>query len=192
MSEPVTAPDAAPAAPAADPAAPKPATPSRAAAALAAFRAKRAAAPAAAPVAPVEAAPAGDPAAAPAIPAEIADAAKRWSEHIKAETARIATLAEGLSDEDKALIAGVPDVAMKAKILERLKGNAEAAPVKEKAKPRAAGGPPPASTVDFSSALKDPQAMADAKARDPQGLKAFLSRAMNGTASRSTLDRGRA
>ena len=192
MSEPVTAPDAAPATPAADPAAPKAATPSKAQAALAAFRAKRAAAPApaSAPAAPVAAVP-GEPAA-PAIPAEIADAAKRWNDHLKAETARIAAAAEGLSDEDKALIAGVPDVAMKAKILERLKGAAETTPPKEKAKPRAAGGPPSASTVDFSAALKDPQAMADAKARDPQGLKAFLSRAMNGTASRSTLDRGRA
>lgn len=192
MSEPVTAPDAAPATPAADPAAPKAPAPSRAQAALAAFRAKRAAVPAPAAAAPAAPVVPGDPAA-PAIPAEIADAAKRWNEHLKAETARIAAASEGLSDEDKALIAGVPDVGMKAKILERLKSGAEGTnPPKEKAKPRAAGGPPSASTVDFSAALKDPQAMADAKARDPAGLKAFLSRAMNGSASRSTLDRGRA
>jgi hypothetical protein len=111
---------------------------------------------------------------------------------VKGEAARINALAATLSDDDKSILEAVSDLGARARLLERLKASLPSEPVKEKAKPRAAGGPPAASVVDFTSALKDPQAMADAKARDPQGLKAFLSRAMNGTASRSTLDRGRA
>lgn len=179
-----------PAAPAAaDPAAQV----SKAAAALAAFRAKRAAPPAdpAAPAAPAAVpAPGTPPAAAPApaIPADIADSARRWAEHVKAEAARIATLAEGLSDEDKALLSGISDVALRAKVLDRLRGATVAEPAKVPAKPRPAGGPPSASAVDFGSTLKDPRAMSEAKAKDPAGFAAFMSSALSRAGRKSTLD----
>lgn len=182
---PVTAAEAPAAAPAPTEAPKAPVqTPSRAAAALAAYRAKA--------VKPAAAATPDAPRDTPAIPSDVAEAARRWAAHVKSEAARINALAATLSDDDKSILEAVSDLGARARLLERLKASLPSEPVKEKAKPRAAGGPPAASVVDFTSALKDPQAMADAKARDPQGLKAFLSRAMNGTASRSTLDRGRA
>lgn len=178
--------------PPAAPAAADPAQPSKAAAALAAFRAKRAAPPAdpAAPAAPAAAPAPGTPpaAAAPAIPADIADSARRWAEHVKTEAARIATLAEGLSDDDKALLAGITDVGLKARVLDRLKGAAVAEPAKVAAKPRPAGGPPSSSSVDFGAAIKDPRAMAEAKAKDPAAFASFFSSALSRAGRKSTLD----
>ena len=175
--------------PPAAPAAADPAQPSKAAAALAAFRAKRAAPPAD-PAAPAAAPAPGTPpaAAAPAVPADVADGARRWAEHVTAEAARIATLAEGLSDDDKALLAGITDVALRAKVLDRLKGATLAEPAKAPAKPRPAGGPPSSSSVDFGAAIKDPRAMAEAKAKDPAAFASFFSSALSRAGRKSTLD----
>jgi len=166
--------------------------PSKAASALASFRAKRASVAAPAPGAPAPAAD-GAPvvaqvAAAPTIPADVADGAKRWAAHVKAEAARITAAAEGLSDEDKALLAGVDDVALKARILDRLKAGAPAVAPATKAAPRPAGGPPAASSVDFAAAIKDPRAMAEAKAKDPKGFADFFSSALKSAGRKSTLD----
>lgn len=192
MSEPVAAAteDAAPSVPASTSPAP---APSRAQGALAAFRSRRASvagAPAAAAPAAAEAVPAASPAApsAPAIPADIADAAKRWASHLKAESARIAAQAESLGEDDRALLDGITDVALRAKVLERLKSSSDPAPAKTRAAPRAAGGPPSASSVDFASAIKDPRAMAEAKAKDPAGFAAFFSSALKSAGRKSTLD----
>lgn len=192
MSEPVAAAteDATPSVPASTSPAP---APSRAAGALAAFRSRRASvagAPAAAAPAAAETVPAATPAApsAPAIPADIADGAKRWASHLKAESARIAAQAESLGEDDRALLEGITDVALRAKVLERLKSSSDAAPAKTRAAPRAAGGPPSASSVDFASAIKDPRAMAEAKAKDPAGFAAFFSSALKSAGRKSTLD----
>jgi hypothetical protein len=193
MSEPVAAAteDAAPSVPASTSPAP---APSRAAGALAAFRSRRASvagAPAAAALAAAETIPAATPAApsvAPAIPADIADAAKRWASHLKAESARIAAQAESLGEDDRALLEGITDVGLRAKVLERLRSSSDAAPAKARAAPRAAGGPPSASSVDFASAIKDPRAMAEAKAKDPAGFAAFFSSALKSAGRKSTLD----
>jgi len=171
-------------APAAPAAAPAPVV-SRAKGALAAFRAKAAQAPAT-PAAP--GASAAEPASA-VIPPDVADAAKRWKAHAKAESDRIAAAAEGLDEADKALIAGEPDLARKAALLARLSPAADAGPPKAKAAPRAAGAPPAASSIDFAASMRDPRAMAEAKARDPKGFAAFLSSALTrGSGRKSTLD----
>lgn len=192
MSEPVAAAteDAAPSVPASTSPAP---APSRAQGALAAFRSRRASvagAPAAAAAAAADAVATTSPAAAsaPAIPADIADGAKRWAAHLKAESARIAAQAESLGEDDRALLDGITDVALRAKVLERLKSSSDAAPAKARAAPRAAGGPPSASSVDFASAIKDPRSMAEAKAKDPAGFAAFFSSALKSAGRKSTLD----
>jgi hypothetical protein len=148
-------------------------------------------APAAAAAAAAEAVPAATPAApsvAPAIPADIADAAKRWASHLKAESARIAAQAESLGEDDRALLDGITDVALRAKVLERLKSSSDPAPAKTRAAPRAAGGPPAASSVDFAAAIRDPRAMAEAKAKDPKGFADFFSSALKSAGRKSTLD----
>lgn len=165
--------------------------PSRAQGALAAFRARRASvagAPAGAPAAAAEASPAASPAPAPAIPADIADGAKRWAQHMKAEAARISAAAEGLGEDDRALLDGISDVGLRAKVLERLKSSSGEAPAKTRAAPRAAGGPPSASSVDFAAAIRDPRAMAEAKAKDPKGFADFFSSALKSAGRKSTLD----
>lgn len=183
-AEPGTAASATPPAPA----------PSRAQGALAAFRARRASVAGAAAGAPppaAEAAPTASPAsapAAPAIPADIADGAKRWAQHMKAESARIAAAAEGLGEDDRALLDGISDVGLRAKVLERLKSSPSEAPAKTRAAPRAAGGPPSASSVDFAAAIRDPRAMAEAKAKDPKGFADFFSSALKSAGRKSTLD----
>lgn len=189
---------AAPVVEGAEPSSPASATPapapSRAQGALAAFRAKRASvagAPAGAPAAAAEAAPSASPAAAPpapAIPADIADGAKRWAQHMKAEAARIALAAEGLGEDDRALLDGITDVALRAKVLDRLRSSQGEAPAKTRAAPRAAGGPPSASSVDFAAAIRDPRAMAEAKAKDPKGFADFFSSALKSAGRKSTLD----
>lgn len=169
---------------------PAPAT-SRAQGALAAFRTRRASvagAPAGAPAAAAEAAPAASLAPAPAIPADIADGAKRWAQHMKAESARISAAAEGLGEDDRALLDGISDVSLRAKVLERLKSSPSEAPAKTRAAPRAAGGPPSASSVDFAAAIRDPRAMAEAKAKDPKGFADFFSSALKSAGRKSTLD----
>jgi pyruvate dehydrogenase E2 component (dihydrolipoamide acetyltransferase) len=174
-------------APAAPAAAPAPVV-SRAKGALAAFRAKAAQAPAAPATPAAPGASAAEPASA-VIPPDVADAAKRWKAHAKAESDRIAAAAEGLDEADKALIAGEPDLARKAALLARLSPAADAGPPKAKAAPRAAGAPPAASSIDFAASMKDPRAMAEAKARDPKGFAAFLSSALTrGSGRKSTLD----
>ena len=189
---------AAPVVEGAEPSSPASATPapapSRAQGALAAFRARRASvagAPAGAPAAAAEASPAASPApapAAPAIPADIADGAKRWAQHLKAESARIALAAEGLGEDDRALLDGITDVALRAKVLDRLRSSQGEAPAKTRAAPRAAGGPPSASSVDFAASIRDPRAMAEAKAKDPAGFAAFFSSALKSAGRKSTLD----
>lgn len=164
---------------------------SRAQGALAGFRARRASvagAPAGAPAATAEAAPAASPAPAPAIPADIADGAKRWAQHLKAESVRIAAAAEGLGEDDRALLDGISDVGLRAKVLDRLKSSQGEAPAKTRAAPRAAGGPPSASSVDFAAAIRDPRAMAEAKAKDPKGFADFFSSALKSAGRKSTLD----
>jgi hypothetical protein len=164
-------------APAAPAAAPAPVV-SKAKGALAAFQAKRS---------PKADAPKDAKPEAPAIPADIQTAAERWRAHEKAESARIKAAAANLDEADQALIDSEPDIARKAALLARL--TPAAAPERTPAKPKPAGGPPPASAVDFGEALKDPKAMADAKARDPEGLAKFISSALrNGAGRKSTLD----
>jgi hypothetical protein len=107
---------------------------------------------------------------------------------LKAESARIAAQAESLGEDDRALLEGITDVALRAKVLERLKSSTSEAPAKARAAPRAAGGPPSASSVDFASAIKDPRAMAEAKAKDPAGFAAFFSSALKSAGRKSTLD----
>lgn len=183
------APAAAPAA--ADPvAAPPPATPkpSRASEALKAIEAARAEAKAKREAA---AKPPAAPGAAPAVDPETQSAAEKWRAYEKAESARIATEAEGLDPEDKALIDGEKDITRKAALLARFKREASAAapakPQKVVAPAKPAGGPPSSSAVDFAESLKDPKAMADAKARDPVGFGKFISGLLTGSPRKSTL-----
>jgi hypothetical protein len=165
------------ASPAADPAATPPAAaakPSAAAAALKAIEASRAEAKAKREAAARPAAAPG----APAEPAEHPDALK-WRSHVKAESARIATEAEGLDPEDKALIDGEPDIARKAALLARFKREAapaNAKPPKVVAPAKPAGGPPSSSLVDFEAAWAGgPDAWNQAKARDPEGAAKWLT-----------------
>jgi hypothetical protein len=108
---------------------------------------------------------------------------------VKAEGARIAAAAADLDDDDRALIDGEKDIGRKAALLARFKREAaapaKAAKVVAPAKP--AGGPPSSSAVDFAAALKDPKAMADAKARDPNGLTKFISGLLTGSPRKSSL-----
>jgi hypothetical protein len=170
--------------PPADPATATPSTPNAARVALEAFRAKRAEKAAAR----TPAARDGEPAVAAVVPPELKSAADKWAAYEKAESSRITKAAEGLDDEDKALIAGEPDITRKAALLARLSRAADASPApKPVAKPKPAGGPPSSSAVDFAAALKDPRAMADAKARDPSGFEKFFSALLTGNARKSTL-----
>lgn len=192
---PNTPPAPAPVAPAAAPAAaepvaaPPPATPkpSRASEALKAIEAARAEAKAKREAAQK---PAPAPGAAPAVDPELQSAAEKWRAYEKTESARIAAEAEGLDPEDKALIDGEKDITRKAALLARFKREASAAPAKP-AKPVApakpAGGPPSSSAIDFAAAIKDPKAMADAKARDPVGFGKFISGLLTGSPRKSTL-----
>ncbi len=195
-STPAVAPVApAAASPAADPAVTPPAAPAKpsgAAAALASITAAREAAKAKREADAAAKKPADAPGApaAPVIPPELQTAADRWKAHEKAETARIAAEAADLDDADKALIDGEPDIARKAALLARFKRDAAAAnakPPKVVATPKPAGGPPSSSAIDFAAALKDPKAMADAKARDPDGFTKFFSGLFNGNSRKSTL-----
>jgi hypothetical protein len=197
MSTPAVAPVApAAASPAAEPAATPPAAPAKpsgAAAALVSITAARAEAKAKREAdAAAKAKPADAPGtpAAPVIPPELQTAADRWKAHEKAETARIAAEAADLDDADKALIDGEPDIARKAALLARFKRDAAASaarPPKVVATPKPAGGPPSSSAIDFAAALTDPKAMADAKARDPNGLTKFISGLLTGSPRKSSL-----
>jgi hypothetical protein len=109
---------------------------------------------------------------------------------VKAEGARIAAAAADLDDDDRALIDGEKDIGRKAALLARFKREAAAAPAKAAkvvAPAKPAGGPPSSSAVDFAAALKDPKAMADAKARDPDGFSKFFSGLLKGNSRKSTL-----
>ncbi len=128
--------------------------------------------------------------AAPVIPPELQTAADRWKAHEKAETARIAAEAADLDDADKALIDGEPDIARKAALLARFKREAapaNAKPPKVVAPAKPAGGPPSSSAIDFAASLKDPKAMADAKARDPAAFEKFFSGLFKGSSRPSSL-----
>lgn len=136
---------------------------------------------------PVEGAPAE-----PVIPPDIKSAADRWRAHEKAEKARIAAAAASLSDEDRALVESEPDIARAGVLLARLTA-ASAPQGKQVAPPRPAGGPPPAGDalgVDFAAAVRDPKALAEAKAKDPKGYADFFSSLIRkgGSGRRSTLD----
>ncbi len=166
--------------PAADPPATPPAPaakPSGAAAALAAVQAARAEAKAKREAAAKPAAAPGAPA--PAVDPELQTAADKWRSHVKTESARIATEAEGLDPEDKALIDGEPDIARKAALLARFKREAapaNAKPPKVVAPAKPAGGPPSSSLMDFEAAWAGgPDAWNQAKARDPEGAAKWLT-----------------
>lgn len=160
------------------PAAPaKPPAPSGAAAALKSIEAARAEAKAKREAAQK---PAAAPGAAPAVDPELQSAAEKWRAYEKAESARIATEAEGLDPEDKALIDGEKDITRKAALLARFKREASAAAPAKPAKPVApakpAGGPPSAGSVDFEAAWAGGQQAWDAaKARDPEGASKWLA-----------------
>ena len=155
-----------------------PVKPSAAAAVLESIRAKRAEKTAA--KAP------GQPAVAP-IPVELQAAANRWKAHESSERSRIKTAAADLDDDDRKLVESEPDIGRQAALLARFKRTAEAPAVKAVAKPKPAGGPPSASSIDFAAAIKDPTALADAKARDPAGFTKFFSDLLKGSSRKSSL-----
>jgi hypothetical protein len=126
----------------------------------------------------------------------IVEAANRWRAYEAAEAARVAKEAEALSPEDRALVDGEKDVTRKAALVARLKVAAAAAapstPPKVVAKAPPVGAPAGVTSTDHMESIKDAQAMAEAKARDPGGFDKFFSSLLGGNGRQSTLAKARA
>jgi hypothetical protein len=122
---------------------------------------------------------------------EMIAAAKRWQSHEASERKRISAASAGLSADDRAIVDGEKDITRAAMLLARLTSTAPAP--KAVAPARATGAPPSAGGVDYASTLKDPKAMAEAKAKDPKGFAEYFTSLVRGTSGRkSTLDIARA
>ena len=120
----------------------------------------------------------------------LVDAANRWRAYEAEQAARVAKEAEALSPEDRALVDGEKDVARKAALVARLKVAAAAGSPAPKtvAKPLPIGAPAGVTSTDYAEAMRDPKAMAEAKARDPEGFGKFFSSLLGGGGRKSTLD----
>jgi hypothetical protein len=120
----------------------------------------------------------------------LVDAANRWRAYEAEQAARVAKEAEALSPEDRALVDGEKDVARKAALVARLKVAAAAGSPAPKtvAKPLPIGAPAGVTSTDYAESMRDPKAMAEAKARDPEGFAKFFSSLLGGGGRKSTLD----
>jgi|GEM_PF-3610191 len=124
---------------------------------------------------------------------EVFASAKRWASHEASERKRITAASTSLSAEDRAIVEGERDVARASMLLARLSATAPTPTTKSVAPARANGAPPSAGAVDYAATLKDPKAMAEAKAKDPKGFADFFSSLVQRTSGRkSTLDIARA
>jgi hypothetical protein len=121
------------------------------------------------------------------VPADVQSAADRWRAHETSERARVKAAAASLDADDRKLVDGEPDIGRQAALLARFLRQTDAAAAKSTAKPRAPGGPPSSSSVDFAAALKDPSALADAKARDPAGFAKFFSDLLRGSSRKPSI-----
>lgn len=103
--------------------------------------------------------------------------AKQWRAHVERESQRLAKVREGLPAHWQAALDASPSLDGKQAILSAYESEraAGAGNSKQPAKAPAPGNPPgAAASHDWQALAANPAALKEAKARDPQGWRAFI------------------
>lgn len=107
--------------------------------------------------------------------------AKAWQAHEKREAERFAKVRETLPTHWQQALDASPSLDGKQAILSAYEAErASASPGKQPAKAPAPGNPPGAASTDWTQLANDPQALREAKTRDPEGWRGFVQKLSGG------------